>query len=105
MRLSRRELGLLRSLAEGHTLKAHRDIEGNKVYRLRRTDGRVEEVPAELVQHLVERHLLDSNKKFPAATFYLTDRAVEAITTASAAISAKGLVAKSAPPTHPPAGT
>ena len=101
MRLTRREFGLLRSLAEGHTLKAHRDIDGNKVYRLRRTDGRTEEVPAELVQHLVERRLLDSNKKFPAATFYLTDRAIEAIK-ATSAVSAKGLVARSTPPTVPP---
>jgi hypothetical protein len=104
MRLTRRELGLLHSLAEGHTLKAHRDIDGNKVYRLRRLDGQTEEVPAEVVQQLVERHLLDSNKKFPAATFYLTDLAVEVIGMDSATASTKGLVARSAPPARPSAG-
>jgi len=62
-------------LAAGEALlKAHRDIEGSKVYRLHPLDGAPETVERATVESLVDAGLLDSNKKFPAATFMLTDR-------------------------------
>ena len=64
---------VLRAMASGWTLKAHRDLEGGKIYRLHPLDGEAKVVRAELVQELVARGLLDSNKKFPAATFWLTE--------------------------------
>lgn len=75
IRLKAEHKRLLRALAAGHTLKAHRDLEGHKEFRLHFSDGR----PSELLdrrypEELVEAGLLDSNKKFPAATFWLTER-------------------------------
>lgn len=74
-KLSAEHKRLLRALAAGHTLKAHRDLEGHKEFRLHFSDGH----PSELIERrypeeLVEAGLLDSNKKFPAATFWLTER-------------------------------
>lgn len=64
---------LLLALAAGHTLKAHRDVDGGKVWRLHFLDGRPpERLDRRPVDGLVARGLLDSNKKFPAATFWLT---------------------------------
>ncbi len=75
LRLTDEHKRLLLALAAGHTLKAHRDLDGRKEFRLHYTDGR----PAEPIQRrypeaLVEAGLVDSNKKFPAATFWLTER-------------------------------
>jgi hypothetical protein len=75
MRLSEDHKRLLRALADGHSLKAHRDLEGGKEFRLHYHDGR----PADLIHRhladeLAEAGLIDSNKKFPAATFWLTEQ-------------------------------
>lgn len=73
MRLSAGHRRLLQALAAGHSLKAHRDLEGGKLFRLHFTDGRpAEAVDRRLADDLVAGGLLDSNKKFPAATFWLT---------------------------------
>ena len=71
--LTGEQVRILRAVAGGWTLKAHRDVDGGKVYRLHPLEGTAEVVRAEAVLGLVERGLLDSNKKFPAATFWLTD--------------------------------
>ncbi len=55
-------------------LKAHRDIEGGKVCILHLLDGDEEIIPPAAVEYLVEHGLIDSNKKFPAATFWLTEK-------------------------------
>jgi len=65
---------VLLAIAEGHTLKAHRDIDGAKVFRLHALDGTVEIIDPAIVDDLVEQRLIDSNKKFPAATFWLTEK-------------------------------
>jgi hypothetical protein len=66
---------LLRALAAGHALKAHRDIEGCKEFRLHYNDGRpVEALAWRSPNELAEAGLIDSNKKFPAATFWLTEQ-------------------------------
>ncbi len=66
---------LLRAMAEGARLKDHRDIEGAKAYLLHADDGGAVPVRAETVALLVQAGLIDSNKKFPAATYWLTGRA------------------------------
>jgi hypothetical protein len=71
--LTGEQVRILRAITGGWTLKAHRDVEGGKIYRLHPLEGEAEVVRAEAVLGLVERGLLDSNKKFPAATFWLTD--------------------------------
>lgn len=65
---------LLRAIAAGRTLKVHRDMDGHKDFVLHALDGAAEPVDAEVAAGLVEAGLLDSNKKFPAATFWLTER-------------------------------
>lgn len=75
MRLSAAEQAVLRLLAQGWTLKSHRNLDGDKVYLLHPLDeGEPQDVRAETVRALVEGGLLDSNKKFPAATYLLTER-------------------------------
>jgi hypothetical protein len=59
-------------MAAGWTLKAHRDLEGSKTFRLHPLEGEPQAVSAAAVAALVEQGLIDSNKKFPAATFWLT---------------------------------
>jgi len=65
---------VLLAIASGNTLKAHRDVEGAKVFRLHALDGTTETIDPAIVEYLTEHHLIDSNKKFPAATFWLTER-------------------------------
>ena len=72
-RLTAAQRRVLRAILGGQTLKAHRDVDGAKLYRLHSLDGGVETVAAGTVQSLVAAGLLDSNKKFPAATFWLTE--------------------------------
>jgi hypothetical protein len=72
MRLSPAQRDLLRAIAAGQTLKAHRYLDGSKVFRLHALDGSVVTVRRATVEALSENGLLDSNKKFPAATYWLT---------------------------------
>ena len=64
---------LLRAMAAGHRLKDHRDIDGMKTYVLHAPDDVGEPVAADDVAALVDAGLISSNKKFPAATYWLTD--------------------------------
>lgn len=79
MRLSAAQKKLLLAIAGGRLLKAHRDIEGNKTYKLHPSDGEPEIVSGGSVQRLCEAGLIDSNKKFPAATFWLTGKGKESV--------------------------
>ena len=65
---------LLHALLRGDTLKSHRYLDGGKEYRLHPLNGEAVSVPAEDVRPLVDRGLLLSNQKFPAATLILSDR-------------------------------
>jgi hypothetical protein len=67
------QVELLRAIANGLTLKSHRDLEGRKEYRLHALDGHSAVVEWEDVEALQSAGLIDSNKKFPAATYWLTD--------------------------------
>lgn len=65
---------LLLALGSGATLKSHRDLDGNKQYRLHPLgDDAWRVVDWQTVELLREQQLIDSNKKFPAATYLLTD--------------------------------
>ena len=73
LRLGATHRQVLLALADGCTLKAHRYVDGAKVFRLHPLDGPAETVSAVVVDYLFERRLIDSNKKFPAATYWLTE--------------------------------
>ena len=74
MKLPAAQQQLLRAMANGAALKAHRYLDGRKEYRLHALDGPPRAVRPETVAALAERGLIDSNKKFPAATFWLTPK-------------------------------
>ena len=61
------------AMAGGATLKVHRTLDGRKEYRLHHLQGGSDSVEPALVDRLLQRGWLDSNMKFPAATFLLTD--------------------------------
>jgi hypothetical protein len=73
MQLTLAQTELLQSIANGLTLKSHRDLEGHKEYRLHTLDGQSVSVAWADVAALQSASLIDSNKKFPAATYWLTD--------------------------------
>jgi hypothetical protein len=72
------QAALLVSLQQGAVLKVHRTLDGDKVYRLHTEQAgpRMTEVAPVLVAALTGLGLLQSNMKFPAATFLLTDSGV-----------------------------
>jgi hypothetical protein len=72
MDLTDEQVHLLYTLARGFTLKAHRDIDGHKDYRLYAPDGAASAIDGAVVDGLIEHGWLGSNQKFPAATFWLT---------------------------------
>jgi hypothetical protein len=74
MPLTSAQVELLRAIATGFTLKSHRDLEGHKEYRLHTLGGQSILVAWEDVETLQSAGLIDSNKKFPAATYWLTER-------------------------------
>ncbi len=71
MRVEQRHV--LASMAGGAFLKSHRDTEGAKVFKLHPLDGDPQVVQPDVVELLREQGLIDSNKKFPVATFWLTE--------------------------------
>jgi hypothetical protein len=73
MRLTTEQRRLLRAMASGSTLKAQRYLDGTKEYRLHPIDRPSEIVERRSVEVLHEQGLIDSNKKFPAATYWLTE--------------------------------
>ncbi len=72
MLLTPAQVELLQAIATGLTLKSHRDLEGRKDYRLHALDGQSILVSREDVEALQSAGLIDSNKKFPSATYWLT---------------------------------
>lgn len=74
MQLTQAQTKLLSAMARDMRLKDHRDIEGRKTYTLHHPDGLGETVEADAVEALVELGLISSNKKFPAATYWLTEK-------------------------------
>ncbi len=74
MRLTNAQKKLLLAIASGYFLKAHRDVDGGKVYKLHPLEGKAQTIASGDVETLCEAGLIDSNKKFPAATFWLTEK-------------------------------
>lgn len=60
-------------ISRGLRLKDHRDIDGHKRYLLHQPDDTSTPVDGNDVQALVDAGLISSNKKFPAATYWLTE--------------------------------
>lgn len=82
MRLSAPQRTLLIALQAGDRLKVQRTRDGAKRYRLHaRDDAAVVEVAATVVDGLLRAGLIESNMKFPAATFLLTDKGLAVVTT------------------------
>ncbi len=78
--LSEAERHVLLALAAGWVLKSHRELDGSKVYKLHPLDEQEPQpVSWETMDRLREAGLIDSNKKFPAATYLLTDRGREVV--------------------------
>jgi predicted kinase len=64
---------LLLEVARGAKLRDHRDIDGAKRFALYTEADEGAPVDAEAVHTLVDAELISSNKKFPSATYWLTD--------------------------------
>jgi hypothetical protein len=79
MTLTTAQRELLRAMAGGAILKAHRDLDGAKTHLLHLLEGEAQPVDASLVESLRDLGLIQSNLKFPAATYLLTDKALEVI--------------------------
>ncbi len=73
-RFSSEEKALVRALAAGHMLKDHRFLDGRKQHMLHQLDGATLQVDAALVDRLRRQGVIASNKKFPAATYLLTEK-------------------------------
>ena len=72
-RLSVDEIGVLLALHQGAALKSHRYLDGRKVYQLHPLSGLTELVDSTTIQRLRSHNLIQSNHKFPAATYALTE--------------------------------
>jgi hypothetical protein len=57
---------------KGNMLRSHRYLDGTKIYQLHPPEGSPEVISRSNVDYLKEHNLIDSNKKFPAATYLLT---------------------------------
>jgi hypothetical protein len=77
MKLSPVHEDLLRALVAGGALKAHRYLDGRKIYRLHSLAGPPQQVERRTVEFLKEQQLIESNKKFPAATYLLTEKGLK----------------------------
>ncbi len=78
-RLRGQQRALLRAIAFGDTLKVHRTVDGEKVYRLHPLDGSPEqEIAPTDAEQLLTQGFIESNMKFPAATFLITPKGVAA---------------------------
>ncbi len=73
-RLTDPQKAVLRALLEGWALKSHRTLDGQKAYRLHALAGEVIEVTDGVVDGLAAAKLIQSNQKFPAATYLLTEK-------------------------------
>ncbi len=79
MRLAPPQRHILRAIRDGATLKVHRTLDGEKTHRLYPLAGEPETVERGLVESLVTLGLIQSNLKFPAATYVLTNAGVQAL--------------------------
>jgi hypothetical protein len=84
LRLSPAQRRILQALAAGDQLKAHRTVDGAKVYRLHSLQRMTPQpVDGRLVAALERQGLIESNLKFPASVFLLTDKGAALVTGAT----------------------
>lgn len=74
MRLAANERRVLAALVSGSRLQSHRDLDGRKEYALHALDDSTQPIAAAVVERLRARGLIESNMKFPAATYLLTHK-------------------------------
>ncbi len=79
------QAALLVALQQGAVLKVHRTVDGDKVHRLHQAGAADQEIDGALVVALADQGLVQSNMKFPAATFLLTDKGAAVATHLSGA--------------------
>jgi hypothetical protein len=73
MRLRRAEKAVLHALISGQRLRSQRDLDGDKRYALYALDATPPQPVAHaVVERLAALGLIESNHKFPAATYLLT---------------------------------
>lgn len=72
-KLSPAHIRLLQALVTGYILKVHRSLDGDKVHKLHPLSGPAQNVSRNTVDSLRNWGLIDSNKKFPVATYFLTE--------------------------------
>jgi len=80
VRLTRSEQAIVLAISRGDLLKSHREVDGNKMFRLHQANGNWQPVSSDDVLHLRAAGFIDSNKKFPVATFWLTDKGRRSVT-------------------------
>jgi hypothetical protein len=77
MRPSPAQYQILIAMQAGGRLRVERTLDGAKAYRIYAPDNpEGEELGVALVQSMERAGLIESNMKFPAATFMLTDAGV-----------------------------
>ena len=64
---------IIKAMAEGRVLKSRRELDGKKEFIIQNANGQTEVISQNVVNRLRKNRLIDSNKKFPVATFWLTD--------------------------------
>ncbi|MCC6166493.1 MAG: hypothetical protein IT329_04625 [Caldilineaceae bacterium] len=74
MRLSAAEKAVLAALVSGSRLQSHRHLDGRKEYALHTLDDTRRPVAVAVVERLRDHGLIQSNMKFPAATYLLTSQ-------------------------------
>lgn len=72
LRLAAREKAVLAALVSGSRLQSHRHLDGRKEYALHGLDDTAQPVAPTVVERLRDAGLIESNMKFPAATYLLT---------------------------------
>lgn len=72
--LTDEQQSVLAAIFNGAALRSHRDLEGNKHYALYALDGDERRIGRKTVLDLRNKRLLETNHKFPSATFLLTSR-------------------------------
>lgn len=65
---------VLAAVFNGSALRSHRDLEGNKCYLLHTENTKAVKIGRQSILDLRNKRLLETNHKFPSATFLLTSR-------------------------------
>jgi len=74
MKLFAAQAHVLHTLASGCALKSHRHLDERKEYRLHPLDVASVDVSADVMTFLKYHGLIESNKKFPVASYVLTQK-------------------------------